>query len=91
MKRGLRLLTWRGPLVVAGCVAVAGSLAADYSARVITWAVMTDELQTTKLATSIAETGRVLALHFDSVEAPAVGKCSLASSKRERSPARPAG
>lgn len=28
-----------------------------YSARVITWAVMTDELQTTKLATSIAMTG----------------------------------
>jgi hypothetical protein len=53
----LRLLTRRGPLVVAGCVAVAGSLAAKYSARVITWAVMTDELQTTKLATSIAETG----------------------------------
>jgi hypothetical protein len=55
--KGWLPLTWRGPLVVAGCVAVAGSLAADYSARVITWAVMTDELQTTKLATSIAETG----------------------------------
>jgi hypothetical protein len=33
--------------------------------------------------------GRVLALHFDSIEAPAVGKCSR--SKPERSPARPAG
>ena len=57
MNEWLRLLTRRGPLVVGGCVAVAGSLAADYSTRVITWAVMTDELQTTKLATSIAETG----------------------------------
>lgn len=34
--------------------------------------------------------GRVLALHFDSIEAPAVGKCSRRS-KPERSPARPAG
>ncbi len=33
--------------------------------------------------------GRVLALHFDSIEAPAVGKCSLGS-KPERSRARPA-
>jgi hypothetical protein len=33
--------------------------------------------------------GRVLALHFDSIEAPAVGKCSR--SRPERSPARPAG
>jgi hypothetical protein len=57
MKDPLRLLTRRGTLVVVGCIAVAGSLAADYSVRVITWAVMTDELQTTKLATSIAETG----------------------------------
>ncbi len=56
MKHRLHPLTRRGPLVVAGCVAVAGSLAAYYSARVITWAVMTDELQTTKLATSIAAT-----------------------------------
>lgn len=44
-------------MVVGGCVGVAGTFAAYYSARVITWAVMTDELQTTKLATSIAETG----------------------------------
>ena len=44
-------------VVVAACVGVAGTFAAYYSARVITWAVMTDELQTTKLATSIAETG----------------------------------
>jgi len=44
-------------LVVGACVGVAGTFAAYYSARVITWAVMTDELQTTKLATSIAETG----------------------------------
>jgi hypothetical protein len=35
--------------------------------------------------------GRVLALHFDSIEAPAVGTCSLASSKPERSPPRPGG
>ncbi|TML18132.1 MAG: hypothetical protein E6G33_00995 [Actinobacteria bacterium] len=44
-------------MVVGACVAVAGTFAAYYSARVITWAVMTDELQTTKLALSIAETG----------------------------------
>jgi hypothetical protein len=44
-------------VVVGACVGVAGTFAAYYSARVITWAVMTDELQTTKLATSIAETG----------------------------------
>jgi hypothetical protein len=44
-------------LAVGACVGIAGTFAAYYSARVITWAVMTDELQTTKLATSIAETG----------------------------------
>lgn len=44
-------------MVVGACVAVAGTFAAYYSARVVTWAVMTDELQTTKLALSIAETG----------------------------------
>ena len=44
-------------LVVGACVAIAGTFAVYYSSRVITWAVMTDELQTTKLATSIAETG----------------------------------
>ena len=42
---------------MGACVGVAGTFAAYYSARVITWAVMTDELQTTKLATSIAQTG----------------------------------
>jgi hypothetical protein len=44
-------------MVVGACVAVAGTFAAYYSSRVITWAVMTDELQTTKLALSIAQTG----------------------------------
>jgi hypothetical protein len=44
-------------MVVGACVGIAGTFAAYYSARVITWAVMTDELQTTKLALSIAETG----------------------------------
>jgi hypothetical protein len=44
-------------VVVGACVGIAGTFAAYYSARVITWAVMTDELQTTKLATSIAQTG----------------------------------
>jgi hypothetical protein len=44
-------------MVVGACVGVAGTFAAYYSARVVTWAVMTDELQTTKLALSIAETG----------------------------------
>jgi hypothetical protein len=46
--------------LVAGCILAAATFAAYYSARVITWAVMTDELQTTKLATSIAETGSLL-------------------------------
>ena len=44
-------------MIVGFCVGVAGTFAAYYSARVVTWAVMTDELQTTKLATSIVETG----------------------------------
>ncbi len=47
-------------LVVGACVGIAGTFAVYYSARVITWAVMTDELQTTKLATSIAETGSLI-------------------------------
>jgi hypothetical protein len=45
---------------VFGCVVAAGEFAAYYSSRVITWAVMTDELQTTRLATSIAETGSLI-------------------------------
>jgi hypothetical protein len=53
---GRRSITLDG-LVVGACVGVAGTFAAYYSARVVTWAVMTDELQTTKLATSIVETG----------------------------------
>jgi hypothetical protein len=53
---GRRSITLDG-LVVGACVGIAGTFAAYYSARVITWAVMTDELQTTKLATSIVETG----------------------------------
>jgi hypothetical protein len=44
-------------MAVAGCILAAATFAEYYSVRVITWAVMTDELQTTKLATSIAETG----------------------------------
>jgi hypothetical protein len=43
--------------LVAAFVLAAAAFAEYYSARVVTWAVMTDELQTTKLATSIAETG----------------------------------
>ena len=54
-----RSITHDGVVVVA-CVVVAGTFAAYYSARVITWAVMTDELQTTKLATSIAQTGSLV-------------------------------
>src|SRR6266511_1935503 len=58
--RWLRRLTARDSLIVGACVLAAGEFAAYYSARVITWAVMTDELQTTKLATSIAETGSLV-------------------------------
>jgi hypothetical protein len=47
-------------MVVGACIGIAGTFAVYYSARVITWAVMTDELQTTKLATSIAETGSLV-------------------------------
>ena len=46
--------------LVAGCILAAATFAEYYSVRVITWAVMTDELQTTKLATSIAETGSLV-------------------------------
>ena len=66
MRRGIELIhrsrklsrpiTLEG-MVVGVCVGVAGTFAAYYSSRVITWAVMTDELQTARLATSIAETG----------------------------------
>ena len=58
--RWLRRLAMRDSLIVAGCVVAAGEFGAYYAARVITWAVMTDELQTTKLATSIAETGSLV-------------------------------
>jgi hypothetical protein len=58
--RWLRRLTARDSLIVGACILAAGEFAAYYSARVITWAVMTDELQTTKLATSIAETGSLV-------------------------------
>ena len=51
----------REPLfLVAACVLAAAAFAEYYAARVVTWAVMTDELQTTKLATSIAETGSLV-------------------------------
>jgi hypothetical protein len=56
----LRRLATRDALIVFGCVFAAGEFGAYYTSRVITWAVMTDELQTTKLATSIAETGSLI-------------------------------
>ena len=43
-------------VVVTGCVLGAAALAGYYSVRVTAWAVMTDELQVARLATSIAET-----------------------------------
>jgi hypothetical protein len=58
--RLLRRLATRDVLIAFGCVFAAGEFAEYYSSRVITWAVMTDELQTTKLATSIAETGSLV-------------------------------
>jgi hypothetical protein len=58
--RVLRRLATRDSLIVFGCVFAAGEFGAYYSSRVITWAVMTDELQTTRLATSIAETGSLV-------------------------------
>ena len=56
-RAGVSLTRPEAFLAVAGCILAAATFAEYYSARVITWAVMTDELQTTKLATSIAETG----------------------------------
>ncbi len=58
--RVLRRLATRDSLIVFGCVFAAGEFGVYYSSRVITWAVMTDELQTTRLATSIAETGSLV-------------------------------
>jgi hypothetical protein len=58
--RLLRRLAARDSLIAFGCVFAAGEFAEYYSSRVITWAVMTDELQTTKLATSIAQTGSLV-------------------------------
>jgi hypothetical protein len=46
--------------VVAGVILAAGTYAAYYAVRGTTWVVMTDELQTTKLASSIAETGSLV-------------------------------
>jgi hypothetical protein len=43
-------------LPVLGIVLGAGLLAVEYASQATEWAVMTDELQTSKLATSIAET-----------------------------------
>jgi hypothetical protein len=43
-------------LPVLGIVLGAGLLAVEYSSQATQWAVMTDELQTSKLATSIGET-----------------------------------
>ena len=58
--RAPRRLATRDFLIVFGCVVAAGEFGSYYSSRVITWAVMTDELQTTRLATSIAETGSLV-------------------------------
>jgi hypothetical protein len=46
--------------VVGGIVLGAGGLAALFAARATHWAVMSDELQTSKLATSIADSGSIL-------------------------------
>ncbi len=46
----------RRHLLLIGIVVGAAGLAAYYAVRATHWAVMTDELQTSKLATSIAET-----------------------------------
>ena len=43
-------------LPVFGIVLAAGLLAVEYASQATQWAVMTDELQTSKLATSIGET-----------------------------------
>src|ERR687887_1288100 len=43
-------------LPVLGIVLAAGLLAVEYASQATQWAVMTDELQTSKLATSIGET-----------------------------------
>src|SRR5919201_2024627 len=43
-------------LPVLGIVLAAGMLTVEYSSQATKWAVMTDELQTSKLATSIGET-----------------------------------
>jgi hypothetical protein len=52
-----RLLGIPGPaLRVVGIVVAAGGFAAFYAAQATQWAVMTDELQTAKLATSAART-----------------------------------
>jgi hypothetical protein len=55
----LRVAVRRFPVslvVVTACVLGAAGLAGYYSTRVTAWAVMTDELQVVRLATSIAET-----------------------------------
>jgi hypothetical protein len=52
--RALVLRTW--PVLVTSCLlAGATALAVSYGIRATTWAVMTDELQVARLATSIAE------------------------------------
>ena len=50
----LLLRFWPG-LVVGGIVLGAGGLSAAFAARATHWSVMSDELQTAKLATSIAD------------------------------------
>jgi hypothetical protein len=54
--RALRLRVPISALVVTGCVLAAATLAGYYSVRATAWAVMTDELQVARLATSIADT-----------------------------------
>jgi len=44
------------PLVVGLCIAAGAGLAGYYALRATSWAVMTDELQVARLATSIGET-----------------------------------
>jgi hypothetical protein len=59
-RSGDRLSRLEPFFVVAGVILAAGTFAGSYAVRGTTWVVMTDELQTTKLASSIAETGSLV-------------------------------
>jgi hypothetical protein len=52
----LRIAAGHPTVATAAIVAAAGVLALVYTVKATHWAVMTDELQTAKLATSIADT-----------------------------------